>query len=363
MSPTPRDQQQTPSPQDLPVLTDPIDPATIVSADAVEAEQPAGQPDALSAYEALKNDAPVAPDLDSDEYKVTRSKESSETSESSGVSRGKKIAVALTGAAVLAVPAAANLLPTDSDSVTTTGSNTEQLQDEGDIADTATTTTEVVSDSAVSDMGETVAVATANPADGSVVVETIENNNDTPTETATVIEDSVEPELENNASVPSEIIQDVEGAEAYPGEISVGRAVSFAQFLMNNQQKTGIDPTVEAIDAETGTVTFSDPNGYSFTVTGRISMDEKVVILDDSMPMSGIGAITIIDAQGNQLTVKSSRDVNVKPGLSVSMNGQNPTTTNQELFPGALLDEESTKHQGALITADIDGYFDRTFRK
>ncbi len=62
MSPSPQEHQQPPNSQDLSLLVDPIDPASIVLADVVEAVKPEDQTDALSAYEASGLNAPVEPD-------------------------------------------------------------------------------------------------------------------------------------------------------------------------------------------------------------------------------------------------------------------------------------------------------------
>jgi len=369
MSPTPQDQQQLPSSQDLPVLTDPIDPSSIMPADLVEVEQASHPQENIPSVESPTLTVPVEPDYEN--KKVTRPDRADP--KNSGVSPFRKAAAGLMGVVVLATGGvSADHLLGESTPASASDKNTEQL-----IAEDLETAPSTI---ALESTDQTV----PSGLDGDVGADnasTEQNDPSTPSNNQSELllnqnENAEKPVFQTNnsgdggtagtnnedsAASPINIEQDVVGAEDYPGEITVIRSVDFAGFLMNNQQKTGLSPTIEVSNAESGILTFSDPNGYVFIISGR--MKDGNIIVDDKMPMNGIGAITIIDAKGNQITVKSSKDPNVKPATNVAKKGQDSVTTDQVIFPGSTLEARHASEEGAQITAEVDKYIKITYQQ
>lgn len=349
MSPNPQDQQPAPDSQGLPVLTGHIDEASIISAEAVEKNPTEG---ALETYEALKHNAPIAPDLTSSEFDVVRPRTNSEIPNNNGVSRGRQVVTGLAAAAVL-TPIGAALLPSAGESVATTDTTTEQVQSEKTgTADTTILTpvepVEMYTDSVDPATSQT-NVSEISPDQGgdvddeTVLVDSVSSSDN----------DSATPEVDVAPSVPEGIKQEVVGAEQDHGDITVSRSTDLVSYLMDNQDITGIDPTIE-INGETAIYTFNDPSGISVSYSVKYNTVSSTPIFNDNHPMKDILTITITDANGNVVHVKNSNDNTRKPGVGVVQVGKDPITTDSVLFPGFTLSAKETADEAALQTADTD---------
>ncbi len=351
MSPTSQNQQPAPDSQGLPVLTEKIDEANIISAEAVERPSSDG---ALEAYEASKLNAPVAPDLNSSEYKVTRSREDAVTPTNNGISRGRQVLAGVAAVATLS-PVGVALMPNGSESVVTTNATTEQVQPEK--LDLAPTEVSVPNEEveAPTNLGEPVE---SNTSESEIMPEKVESVVDTDESVNSTSEnnsDSTIPVADTITSVPEGIQQEVAGAEQDPGDITVSRSADLAAFLINNQDITGVDPTIE-VNGESAIFTFNDPTGNSVIFSGRFDSERGTLILNEKLQMKDLFTITIIDAKGNVVSVKNSNDKSRKPGVSVAEVGQEPITTDIVLFPEFTLNAQKAADRAAQISADVEGY-------